>query len=349
MSERRRPQMLSRRSVQIEEVTYASEAAGVKTRRHLDSTRGERTVPSGPHDLRLGRRIATRRYSATSRSWSWPMRSRAEVSRYYGVTTGGSDDQPAILPPPTIVDFADDVRGGVAYLKGRPEINPRNIGLLGHSEGGVIGPMVAARTPGDIAFLVLLAPAPASFAGDRLAVAQTAAGLRAAGASEDTINRSNELAQVAPADRPCGEGRQASRSETSRWGRSVVKEAVRIRPQSEGNSAELFAQHLASPSLRYWLRHDTQKELARVKCPVLALNGELDSQVPYKENLEGIAMAVKGSGNVRVTTRSFPKLNHLFQTSETGSMMEYGRIEETIAPVVIQTITEWVVEQARKR
>jgi hypothetical protein len=116
----------------------------------------------------------------------------------------------------------------------------------------------------------------------------------------------------------------------------------------EQNIPAAVVQRLGSPWLRYFIAIDPRKELARVKCPVLAMNGELDSQVAFRENLEGIARALKDAGNVRATTRSFPKLNHLFQTCENGALSEYSRIEESMAPVVIKTIVDWVVEQTSR-
>jgi fermentation-respiration switch protein FrsA (DUF1100 family) len=117
---------------------------------------------------------------------------------------------------------------------------------------------------------------------------------------------------------------------------------------ADKNLASMTVERLSSPWLRYFLTLDPCKELARVKCPVLALNGELDSQVAFRENLEGIAKALKDSGNDRVTTRSFPHLNHLFQTCKTGALSEYARIEETINPEVIGMITDWVVDRTSK-
>jgi uncharacterized protein len=102
---------------------------------------------------------------------------------------------------------------------------------------------------------------------------------------------------------------------------------------------------LESPWFRFFLSFDPRPTLTKVQCPVLALNGEKDLQVPPKENLAEIAKAIKKGGNTRVTTKELPGLNHLFQTCTTGSVAEYGQIEETISPAALKVIGDWVIEQ----
>ena len=104
-----------------------------------------------------------------------------------------------------------------------------------------------------------------------------------------------------------------------------------------------------SPWFRFFLTFDPRPTLAKVKCPVLAVNGEKDLQVPPKENLGEIEKALKKGGNTRVTVKELPGLNHLFQTCKTGSVAEYGIIEETIAPAALKVIGDWVLEQAKSR
>ena len=104
---------------------------------------------------------------------------------------------------------------------------------------------------------------------------------------------------------------------------------------------------LLSPWFRYFLAFNPRPILQKVKVPVLALNGENDTQVPAKENLEGINEALKSSGNKDFTVKSFPKLNHLFQTSQTGLVEEYGTIEETTSPIVLETISVWILKHTK--
>lgn len=106
---------------------------------------------------------------------------------------------------------------------------------------------------------------------------------------------------------------------------------------------------LLSPWFRDLLQIDPRPTLAKVSCPVLAINGEKDVQVAFKENLAAIEEAVKSGGNSDVTTRAFPDLNHLFQTCKTGALTEYALIEETIHPDVLETVTQWIQEKTRTR
>ncbi|HZF66182.1 MAG TPA: prolyl oligopeptidase family serine peptidase, partial [Chitinophagaceae bacterium] len=104
---------------------------------------------------------------------------------------------------------------------------------------------------------------------------------------------------------------------------------------------------ISTPWMQYFLKYDPAATLEKVKCPVLAVNGEKDLQVPPKENLNAIKMALKKGGNKNVTTIEFPNLNHLFQEAKTGSPTEYATIEQTISPVVLAKITKWVKEQTK--
>lgn len=132
--------------------------------------------------------------------------------------------------------------------------------------------------------------------------------------------------------------------------------AAKIRteaPQSELRTAQAVAAAIeneiplfASPWFRFYVSYDPSTALLKIKCPVLALNGEKDSEVPAKENLEAIRQALKTGGNTDYTTLTLPKLNHLFQTAETGAISEYDRIEETISPLALDTVSTWILERA---
>jgi len=99
---------------------------------------------------------------------------------------------------------------------------------------------------------------------------------------------------------------------------------------------------ITSPWFKYFLRFNPAPILEKVKCPVLAINGEKDLQVPPKENLSAIETALKKGGNNNFEIKMLPGLNHLFQTSETGKISEYGKIEETISPVALETMLNWI-------
>ena len=249
----------------------------------------------------------------------------------------------------TTEDFADDAQGGVEFLKGRAEVDRKAIGLVGHSEGGIIGPVVAARVPDDVAFLVLLAGT--GVPGDVILKTQGVDMLKAAGADDKTIALQRKaLDAILPIILNEKDSKILAEKikgvldpiidEFPEDERKALREAVPI---------EATVARLDTPWMRHFLAYDPRPTLAKVKCPVLALNGELDRQVACKANLDAIAEAVKSGGNNRVTTWSFPKLNHLFQTSQTGSISEYGRIEETMAPEVLQAVGDWIAGLSSKK
>jgi fermentation-respiration switch protein FrsA (DUF1100 family) len=100
---------------------------------------------------------------------------------------------------------------------------------------------------------------------------------------------------------------------------------------------------------RFFLRYDPRPTLRKVQIPVLALNGEKDLQVPYKENLDGISTALKEAGNKDYSIVRLPELNHLFQHTRTGLITEYGEIEETISPVALKTMSDWILKHTIQR
>jgi len=229
----------------------------------------------------------------------------------------------------TPADFADDAEGAFDYLKGRPEINGKSIGLIGHSEGGLEAPMVAARRP-DVRFVVLLA-GPGVRATELLKV-QAAKLARASGAPESAIEQNAELQ-----DRIF---RILADEKNDQAAREKIVAAMAGLP-----TAQAEAEQDASPWFRFFLFYDPAPALQKTKCPLLALNGELDLQVPPEQNLPAIEAALTKGGNKNVETRKLAGLNHLFQTAKTGSVMEYSQIEETISPVALNAVASWIAAQ----
>jgi fermentation-respiration switch protein FrsA (DUF1100 family) len=124
---------------------------------------------------------------------------------------------------------------------------------------------------------------------------------------------------------------------------STLSDSVKNSP--ENSKERLYAQtkSLLSPWFKFFLSYEPQESLSKLKIPVLALDGENDLQVSPKENLAAIESALKKAGNKNYKVIEIPKLNHLFQTSETGSPTEYSKIEETIAPIALSTISVWIL------
>ncbi|MCH8318742.1 MAG: alpha/beta hydrolase, partial [Bacteroidetes bacterium] len=133
---------------------------------------------------------------------------------------------------------------------------------------------------------------------------------------------------------------------------SYIKQAIKDNPESEksaGMSEEdyvkLQVNQLTSPWMNYFIKYNPALILEKVKCPVLAINGEKDLQVPAKVNLDAIKKALEKGGNKNVTTKELPNLNHLFQECETGSPSEYATIEQTFSPIALAEILNWILKQ----
>jgi pimeloyl-ACP methyl ester carboxylesterase len=242
----------------------------------------------------------------------------------------------------TSADFANDVVAGVEFLKARKEINAAQIGLIGHSEGGIIAPLVASRSK-DIAFIVMLAGT--GLPGDEILYLQAAAILKVAGATDAQLAQQKAVQQRifavvrAEKDKTLAEKKiRAALEEALR--KEEQKQAVLAMPLLEGQ-----VQMVLTPWFRHFLDYDPRPSLRKVTCPVLALNGEKDVQVDAKVNLKAIEAALKEAGNKDITTRELPGLNHLFQTCKTGAVSEYGAIEETFAPAALEMIGDWILRR----
>ncbi len=247
----------------------------------------------------------------------------------------------------TSADFASDVQSAIKYLKTRSDIDVSKIGLAGHSEGGLIAPMVAAEND-EVAFIALLAGP--GIRGDEILKKQGALIERASGKPENEIERTSEIRK-----RIFDMVMQSKDSEVLKNDiTSFLQEVLKHKPEEvvvPGMSVEKFidsqVSQVVSPWMLYFIKYDPVVSLEKVSCPVLAVNGEMDLQVPSKENLSAIENALKKGGNTNVTIVEFPGLNHLFQETETGAPSEYATIEETFSPVALETITSWILDQTK--
>lgn|GEM_PF-55882 len=232
----------------------------------------------------------------------------------------------------TTADFATDTEAGIAYLKTRTEVNAKMIGLIGHSEGGVIAPMIAARNH-DVAFIVMLAGS--GVPGDDIIVAQTELIAEAGG-------KSHEEAMKAGAKE-----REILKLVEQHTDNALLEKQLREELAGEMSNAQIGAaiKQLNSPWLRYFIAYDPATALKKVTCPVLALNGAKDLQVPPRQNLPAIRSALEAAGNKNFEVDELPGLNHLFQTAKTGAPAEYSEIEETMSPVVLQKVADWILKQ----
>jgi len=254
----------------------------------------------------------------------------------------------------TSLDFAADVLAGVEYLKTRREVNPKKIGLIGHSEGGLIAPMIAAQSP-DVAFIVLMAGP--GITGEKILDLQGALIAKANGAPQGGVIAKNRELQkkmfaVIEAEKDDAAAEKKLRPIWTEALHALTDEEKKALEFSGADPDSLFQiqiKQVLSPWFRYFLFYDPQPTLKKVKCPVLAINGEKDLQVPPKENLSAIEKALKAGGNKNFTVTELPGLNHLFQSATTGAPSEYAKIEETISPTALQVLGDWILAQVKRK
>jgi dienelactone hydrolase len=233
----------------------------------------------------------------------------------------------------TSADFATDVEAGVTYLKTRAEIDRRKIGLIGHSEGGMIAPMVAVKDP-SVAWIVLMAGP--GIPGDVLLTEQGRLIRVAMGMTPDAVAKTGALnAQVFAAVKASKDAREAHDKAKAALTSAGLTDAA----------AEAATAPVSSDWFRFFLSYDPAPALAQVRVPILAIDGSLDLQVPPREDLAAIRAATLG--NHDVATVELPGLNHLFQTAKTGAPSEYQSIEETMSPTALKVIGDWVEAHTR--
>src|SRR5690606_12379597 len=251
----------------------------------------------------------------------------------------------------TSADFANDVLAGVKYLKSRPEIDPKQIGLIGHSEGGVIAPLAAVQSP-DIAFIVSMAGL--GVKGSELFKKQAENSYLTIGFTAEEIDIMKGLGDMLiqlSNDYPDPDDLKAAFEPTFRDWRSKQPQELMVKARLAGEGSDEVIRQMAGrtfmPWMRYLLAYDPATTVARLNIPILAINGEKDVQVDAAQNLAGFDKLLKQAGNSDYEIVSLPNLNHLFQTAKTGSVAEYAQIEEAIAPEVLKVMTEWIKEHVR--
>lgn len=232
----------------------------------------------------------------------------------------------------TTIDFASDADAAVAYLKTRAEVNQHKIGLIGHSEGGIVAPMAAAGNP-DVAFVVMMAGP--GVRGDEILPAQLILISEAAGESHDK------------AEKDAADERTMLALIESEKDDAALNKELREKLAGKIPEGQIDAQikTITSPWFRQFIAYDPAPTLRKLTCPVLAINGEKDLQVPPDQNLPVIRKALADAGNKNFEVDELPGLNHLFQAAKTGAVSEYAEIEETMAPVALDKIATWIVKQ----
>lgn len=247
----------------------------------------------------------------------------------------------------TSTDLATDVESAIKYLQTRQEINKKHIGLIGHSEGGIIAPMVAAKYK-EINFIVLLAGT--GIPGDQLLLMQQELLLKARGISDKDLQSAKVFTEGAYQLIIETKNTDSLKSElTTYYKQNANNFPNALKPEgiSEDDMIALQVNQLSSPWIIFFIKYDPVPALEKVKCPVLAINGGKDIQVPADVNLKAIENALKKGGNQNVTTKELPGLNHMFQECETGLPGEYSEIEQTFSPTALSEITNWILKQVK--
>jgi uncharacterized protein len=266
-------------------------------------------------------------------------RNHIAVLRYDDRGVGGSEGNYA---ESTSADLATDAEAAFNFLKNNPQIDPEKIGFIGHSEGGLIAPMVAS-TNHDIGFIVSLAGP--GVTGEKLIIRQSGDIRRASGEKESTIKESAETSEKAFAILKKEKDNKKAEAQILDLFRKIEEKKKMSKEDTEKSVNEIKLSFGANSYtwFRYFIMTDPSVYWKKVKCPVLALNGEKDLQVAADINLPAIEKALQKSDNRSVKIVKLPGLNHLFQHCKTGLPGEYSTIDETFSPEALKIIAEWIL------
>lgn len=267
------------------------------------------------------------------------------VLRYDERSVGGSKGS---LKNVTTETFANDAYAGIEFLKEKENIDPSKIGIIGHSEGGLVGSLLASRHS-EISFLILLAAPGVPF--DELLINAHENKLRKEGKSEEIVQAGNDLLERLFRQIKKGEGYSRTKKELAK----IVND---WRSQLNGETKDDFEDFIdenpqwinyvtdewATKWFEYISHLDPRIIIEKISCPVLALNGNKDIQVVAETNLSAIEKSLKKGGNKNYEVHYLENLNHLFQNCETGFRDEYSIIEETFSPAAMELISDWIME-----
>lgn len=248
----------------------------------------------------------------------------------------------------TSFDFSNDAEAAVQYLMTRKEVNKKKIGLIGHSEGGIIAPMVAARNK-NVAFLVLLAGP--GVRGNELLLMQAEAIGKASGLNEEQLKTAKETNQKiynlvinsTNTDQLKSDLRLLLQTELDK----NMQGSKSLTQEQKDAQINRIIDEVTSPWLQYFVKYDPSIVLKKTKIPLLALNGSKDLQVPAEPNLNAIKAALQQAGNIHFKTVELEGLNHLFQECKTGLFTEYAQIDQTFSPKALDEILNWIKMQIK--
>ncbi len=244
----------------------------------------------------------------------------------------------------TTLDFADDAEAAFEFLRNDKRIDQKKTGLIGHSEGGLIAPIVAARNK-NVGFVVMLAGP--GLKGEDILLLQAELIARADSTPEQEIETNTafnkKLYNIAIKEKDDKKAASKMRDLIDEYWKTLNPETIK----NIGADKQALVQsvyQLISPWFRCFLTYDPKMALTKTKCSVLAVNGSKDMQVPSQQNITAIKKYLTKAGNKTFVVKEFEGLNHLFQHAETGSPKEYIKIEETCSPEVLEFIVHWIKE-----
>lgn len=249
----------------------------------------------------------------------------------------------------TSADFATDAEAALTFLQVQPEINPKFIGLLGHSEGGLIAAMIAARNP-NVAFVISMAGPAVN--GYDLLLKQEARIQAASGLTKEQIEQNSAITR-----------KMLDLTKAQDWAAlekfvlDTVTSQLQALPEAQRKAIgdlNAYAQKVTAEQmvqLKGWMyffvTYDPMKDWERIRIPVLGLFGDLDMQVDADQNAPALEAALKRAGNLDFSVVRFAKANHLFQEATTGHPMEYAALKAEFLPDFLPTITNWVLERVK--
>ncbi|MFY0592811.1 alpha/beta hydrolase family protein [Roseivirga sp.] len=254
----------------------------------------------------------------------------------------GVNESTGIFTDATTADFATDVESAISYLKTRNDIDVNQIGLIGHSEGGIIAPLVASKS-NDVNFIVLLAGTGVSGYETSRIQARTLRGGPVP--DEEAFDKFiTDALDIASAD---GDVAEIQKELTGFYNNSPFFNAM----AGDSPQKEQIVKGLVEMRTTKWIRHfyhyNPADVLEKVSCPVLSLNGTKDQQVVADINQKGIREALVKGGNKDFEVIALEGMNHFFQVAETGAMNEYDNIEETMSPKVLNLVSDWILSRVK--
>lgn len=251
----------------------------------------------------------------------------------------------------TSLDFSYDVESSLNYLETRPDVDRKHLGLIGHSEGGMIAPMVAVRRK-DVSFIVLWAGP--IVGGGRILAEQYANELLQEGVDSAAVASFEKVyLQIlgmfasAPDEQTLDKNLMTAFNAWQSAQPQKILDALNIRGDMTAKMTKMFNGLYETPWIRFFITYDAEKTLGEVKCAVLVINGEKDNQVNASENLADAREILTKSGNKHFEVKALPGLNHLLQTANTGQMNEYEQIQETMSPDAMKIISDWIKLQTK--